>query len=131
MSIRAGKLSGNRAFSFTGQEFPDAELLSSFVGLYYDLGASAPDEVLLPIEIEDAALKAEWLTERRAAASAARAQEEGRGRWCPSGAIAASWSSWRARTRPPASPPAATRAPTPSWRWASCRSGSSCRSCRA
>src|SRR6478672_3675425 len=67
MSIRAGKLSGNRAFSFTGQEFPDAELISSFIGLYYDMGASVPDEVLLPIEIEDAALKAEWLTERRAA----------------------------------------------------------------
>src|SRR4051812_14911569 len=67
MSIRAGKLSGNRAFSFTGQEFPDAELISSFVGLYYDMGASVPDEVLLPIEIEDAALKAEWLTEQHAA----------------------------------------------------------------
>ena len=66
MSIRAGKLSGNRAFSFTGQEFPDAELISSFVGLYYDMGASVPDELLLPIEIEDAALKAEWLSERRA-----------------------------------------------------------------
>jgi excinuclease ABC subunit C len=67
MSIRGGKLSGNRGFSFTGQEFPDAELISSFVGLYYDMGASVPDELLLPIEIEDAALKAEWLTERRAA----------------------------------------------------------------
>jgi excinuclease ABC subunit C len=67
MSIRGGILSGNRAFSFGGQEFPDAELLSSFIGLYYDLGAPPPDEVLLPFEIEDAALKAEWLTERRAA----------------------------------------------------------------
>jgi excinuclease ABC subunit C len=67
MSIRGGKLSGNRGFSFSGQEFPDAELISSFVGLYYDMGASVPDELLLPIEIEDAALKAEWLTERRAA----------------------------------------------------------------
>ncbi|HVX94249.1 MAG TPA: excinuclease ABC subunit UvrC [Polyangia bacterium] len=66
MSIRGGKLSGNRAFSFTGQEFPDAELLSSFVGLYYDMGAPPPDEVLLPLEIDDAAIKAEWLTERRA-----------------------------------------------------------------
>jgi excinuclease ABC subunit C len=72
MSIRAGKLTGNRNFSFTNQEFPDAELLSSFVGLYYDMGAPPPDEVLLPIEIEDAALKAEWLTEKRAAAGAAR-----------------------------------------------------------
>jgi excinuclease ABC subunit C len=71
MSIRAGKLSGNRAFSFTGQEFPDAELLSSFIGLFYDLGAPPPDEVLLPIEIADADLKAEWLTERRAAVAAA------------------------------------------------------------
>jgi excinuclease ABC subunit C len=66
MSIRGGKLSGSRAFSFTGQEFPDAELVSSFIGLYYDMGAPPPDEVLLPLEIEDAAVKAEWLTERRA-----------------------------------------------------------------
>src|SRR3954447_6505784 len=67
MSIRGGKLGGSRAFSFTGQEFPDAELLSSFLGLYYDLGAPPPDEVLLPMEIDDAALKAEWLSEKRAA----------------------------------------------------------------
>jgi excinuclease ABC subunit C len=80
MSIRAGKLSGNRGFSFTGQEFPDAELISSFVGLYYDMGASVPDEVLLPIEIEDAALKAEWLTEQRAAHVNAGAGAGGGGR---------------------------------------------------
>jgi excinuclease ABC subunit C len=67
MSIRDGQLNGSRTFSFTNQEFPDAELISSFVGLYYDLGAPPPDEVLLPVEIEDAALKAEWLDERRAA----------------------------------------------------------------
>ena len=67
MSIRNGQLNGSRAYSFTGQEFPDAELTSSFIGLYYDLGAPPPDEVLLPIEIEDAALKAEWLSEKRAA----------------------------------------------------------------
>src|SRR3954471_2415192 len=67
MSIRNGQLNGSRAYSFTGQEFPDAELLSSFIGLYYDLGAPPPDEVLLPVEIEDAALKAEWLSEKRAA----------------------------------------------------------------
>jgi excinuclease ABC subunit C len=76
MSIRAGKLSGNRAFSFTGQEFPDAELISSFVGLYYDMGASVPDELLLPIDIEDAALKAEWLTERRTAAGGRKKKVE-------------------------------------------------------
>ena len=76
MSIRAGKLSGNRAFSFTGQEFPDAELISSFVGLYYDMNASVPDELLLPVDIEDAALKAEWLTEQRTAAGGRKKRVE-------------------------------------------------------
>jgi excinuclease ABC subunit C len=67
MVIRQGKLVGNKGFSFGGQEFPDSELLSSFVGLLYDSPAAAiPDEVLLPFAIEDAELKAEWLSERRA-----------------------------------------------------------------
>src|SRR4051812_3832960 len=65
LSIRQGKMTGSRAFSFTGQEFPDAEILSSFLGLYYDLMPVPPDEVLLPFAIADAALKAEWLTEKR------------------------------------------------------------------
>jgi excinuclease ABC subunit C len=66
MVIRQGKLVGNKSFSFGGQEFPDSELLSSFVGLLYDsAGAAIPDEVLLPIPIDDAELKAEWLSERR------------------------------------------------------------------
>jgi excinuclease ABC subunit C len=66
MAIRQGKLVGSRGFSFGGQEFPDSELLSSFVGLLYDSPtASIPDELLLPIAIDDAALKAEWLSERR------------------------------------------------------------------
>jgi excinuclease ABC subunit C len=65
MSIRQGKMMGSRGFSFTGQEFPDAELLSSFVGLYYDLNVAPPDEVLLPFAIDDADLKADWLAEKR------------------------------------------------------------------
>ena len=66
LSIRNGQLNGSRQFSFTNQEFPDAELISSFVGLYYDMGAPPPDEVLLPIEIDDAEVKADWLSDRRA-----------------------------------------------------------------
>ncbi|HEY8926289.1 MAG TPA: excinuclease ABC subunit UvrC, partial [Polyangia bacterium] len=66
MAIRQGKLVGSRAFSFGGQEFPDEELLSSFIGLFYDSpAASIPDELVLPFAITDAELKAEWLTERR------------------------------------------------------------------
>jgi excinuclease ABC subunit C len=66
MAIRQGKLVGSRGFSFGGQEFPDSELLSSFIGLLYDSPAALiPDELLLPLSIEDAELKAEWLSERR------------------------------------------------------------------
>ncbi|HET6148381.1 MAG TPA: excinuclease ABC subunit UvrC [Polyangia bacterium] len=65
LSIRQGKMLGSRGFSFTGQEFPDAELLSSFIGLYYDLSVIPPDEVLLPFAIDDADLKADWLADKR------------------------------------------------------------------
>jgi excinuclease ABC subunit C len=37
LSVRQGKMIGSRAFSFARQEFPDAEILSSFLGLHYDL----------------------------------------------------------------------------------------------
>jgi excinuclease ABC subunit C len=72
IGIRQGKMAGSRAFSFTDQEFPDAEILSSFVGLYYDLAPAAPDEVLLPFPIADAELKGEWLTELRAGLAGGR-----------------------------------------------------------
>jgi excinuclease ABC subunit C len=65
LSVRQGKMIGSRAFSFARQEFPDAEVLSSFLGLYYDLLPVPPDEVLLPFAIADADLKADWLSDRR------------------------------------------------------------------
>jgi excinuclease ABC subunit C len=65
IAIRGGKMAGTRAFSFTDQEFPDAEILSSFLGLYYDLSQAVPDEVLLPFPIADAEVKAEWLADLR------------------------------------------------------------------
>jgi excinuclease ABC subunit C len=65
LSVRQGKMIGSRAFSFARQEFPDAEVLSSFLGLHYDLLPVPPDEVLLPFAIADADLKAEWLSEKR------------------------------------------------------------------
>jgi excinuclease ABC subunit C len=64
LTVREGKLLGRRSFRFTNQEFPDDESISSFVGLYYDGGAVIPDEVLLPVVIEDAAAKQEWLREK-------------------------------------------------------------------
>lgn len=63
--VRGGKLVSAQHFPFTGQEFPTEELLSSFIDQYYADGATVPEEVLLPMELEDMALKAEVLSERR------------------------------------------------------------------
>jgi excinuclease ABC subunit C len=62
--MRQGKLIGRRAFQVRDQEVPDADVLRDFVRRYYDLGSFVPDEVLLPFEIDDRELLAEWLGEK-------------------------------------------------------------------
>ncbi len=63
--IRGGRLTGGRDFPFTGQEFPTEELISSFVDLYYGGEGVVPEELLLPVELEDAAVVEAWLSEKR------------------------------------------------------------------
>jgi excinuclease ABC subunit C len=75
--VRQGKLVGNRAFSFGKQEFPDDEILSSFLGLFYDLQVAVPAEVLLPFAIADAEVKAEWLTDKRGGKAAVLVPQRG------------------------------------------------------
>ena len=62
--IRQGRLSDAQSFQFTRQEFPTGELLSSFLGLYYDRGGLLPREILLPVAIEGLAALAAWLSEK-------------------------------------------------------------------
>ena len=49
LSMRAGKLQDSRSHPFREQEFPDDEILSSFLSLYYEQN-QAPDEILVPVE---------------------------------------------------------------------------------
>ncbi len=63
--IRGGRLSGGRSFPFAGQEFPTQELVASFVDLYYAGDAVLPDEILLPVELEDADAVSRVLSEKR------------------------------------------------------------------
>jgi excinuclease ABC subunit C len=64
LSMREGRLLDSQALFFRHQEFPDAEVLASFLSLYYEQ-ASPPGEVLLPIEPDGTAPLAEVLSERR------------------------------------------------------------------
>ncbi len=62
LSVRKGRLMHTRAFPFEDQEFPDDEVMSSFLNLYYSEGRSIPAEVLLPCWIEAQELLAGWLS---------------------------------------------------------------------
>ncbi len=64
LSMRSGKLLDSRAYPFTDQPLPDEEILSSFLALFYEQNP-APDEVLLPLEPENAGALAEVLSDRR------------------------------------------------------------------
>jgi excinuclease ABC subunit C len=66
LEMRGGKLSGSRAFPFKGLEAPGAELLSQFLAAFYEQ-VPAPDEVLLPLEPDEAGPLADVLSERRGA----------------------------------------------------------------
>jgi excinuclease ABC subunit C len=63
LSMRGGKLQESRSHPFQEQEFPDDEILSSFLSLYYEQNP-APDEVLLPLEPAAADALADVLSER-------------------------------------------------------------------
>ncbi len=64
LSMRDGKLQDSRSHPFREQEFPDDEILSSFLSLYYERNP-APDEILVPLEPAAAEALADVLAERR------------------------------------------------------------------
>jgi excinuclease ABC subunit C len=64
--IRGGKLIGREYFVLEGTEdTSDAEVMSQFVRQFYTEAASVPDQVLLPQQIEEAQIVAQWLRSRR------------------------------------------------------------------
>ena len=63
--VRRGVLVSHRVYSFDDWEFPDADVLEEVLTQFYHGEREVPDEVLLPTVISDAAVRAEYLTERR------------------------------------------------------------------
>ena len=59
--VRAGKLVGKRSVAHKDQELPDAEVIAAFVQQYYASGTYIPDEVVVPVPLDDAEVLAEWL----------------------------------------------------------------------
>jgi len=63
--VRGGKLVGNLDYSFDDNEFPDEEVVAELLTQFYQGDRFIPSEVLLPVEVEDAAAREELLSERK------------------------------------------------------------------
>jgi excinuclease ABC subunit C len=65
--VRGGRLIGREHFVLDGQgEESEAEIVWSFVVQYYSQTTDIPDEVVLPVTVDDAESLQVWLTDRRA-----------------------------------------------------------------
>jgi excinuclease ABC subunit C len=62
--IRAGTLSGSRVFSLAW-ELDDAEGVAAFLSQYYTEGSFIPDEILLPLEVDDASALVDLLSDAK------------------------------------------------------------------
>jgi len=63
--IRRGALLGHRNVALGATETPDEEAAASLLGQYYGQDHFVPDEILTPVGLEDAALLAEWLSQKK------------------------------------------------------------------
>ncbi len=63
--VRQGKLTGNQAYSLEDLEFPDEEIVGSLLTQFYQGQRFIPDEILLPVEVEDRDTREEYLSERK------------------------------------------------------------------
>ncbi|HEY2986528.1 MAG TPA: excinuclease ABC subunit UvrC [Candidatus Binatia bacterium] len=63
--VRQGKLTGNQAYSLEDLEFSDEEIIESLLTQFYQGERFVPDEIVLPVDIEDREAREEYLCERR------------------------------------------------------------------
>src|SRR5262249_16901833 len=63
--VRSGKLTGNQAYSLQDLELPDEEVLEQVLTQFYQGERYVPDEILLPLALEDAEVRADYLSERK------------------------------------------------------------------
>ena len=63
--VRQGKLTGNQSYSLEDLEFSDEEVLESLLTQFYQGARFIPDEILLPVELEDREVRQEYLSERK------------------------------------------------------------------
>lgn len=63
--VRQGKLTGNQTYSFADFEFADEEVLEAVLTQFYQGDRYLPDAILVPVDLEDQDVRAEYLSERK------------------------------------------------------------------
>ncbi|MDF0664855.1 MAG: excinuclease ABC subunit UvrC [Nitrospira sp.] len=76
--VRGGLLIGRKDFFWPqAAEVPDEELVHSAIEQFYNKDGQPPREVLIPTDIEDAALIQQWLSDKRGESVHVRSPERG------------------------------------------------------
>ena len=63
--VRQGKLTGNQSYQLEDIELPDDEVAAALLTQFYQGERYIPDEVLVPIELEDLSVRADYLSDRK------------------------------------------------------------------
>jgi excinuclease ABC subunit C len=63
--VRQGKLTGTQAYALEDLAFSDEEIMGSLLTQFYQGHRFMPDEILLPVELEDRDTRGEYLSERK------------------------------------------------------------------
>jgi excinuclease ABC subunit C len=63
--VRGGRMIGQKTFPLIRLRAETGEILSALLMRYYDNVADIPDEVVVPVELEDGGVLAEWLAEKK------------------------------------------------------------------
>ena len=78
--IRSSRMIGQKTFPLIRLRAESGEILSSLLKRYYDGVADIPDDIVVPEELEDGEVMAEWLSERRGRAVAVVTPKRGEAR---------------------------------------------------
>jgi len=63
--VRQGKLTGTQGYSLEDWELPDEEVMAAILTQYYQGDRYVPDEILVPVELDDSRVREEYLSEMR------------------------------------------------------------------
>ena len=65
LHFRQGVLLGSQGYVLKDQHWSDGEVIAGFLQVTYDRGRGVPDEVVVPVAVDQAEIVSEWLTDLR------------------------------------------------------------------